>query len=104
MTFTERYTPFSPEQAMDTHLRIENVENGDYLVQEMILNRRHGSAFDIWLSMGGLEMESQEESDYLKARSTPARRKFTVEAHHHTLELDAWLDMLEVRLLLIHKK
>ena len=104
MTFTERYTPFSPEQAMDAHLRIENVENGEYLVQEMILNRRHGSAFDIWLSMGGLEMENQEEADYLKTRSTPARRKFTVEVHQHTLELDAWLDMLEVRLLLIHKK
>ena len=104
MTFTERYTPFSPEQAMDAHLRIEDVEDGEYLVRETILSRRHGSAFDIWSSMGGLEPESREELDYIKARATPAMRKFTVEARHHALELDAWLDMLEVRLLLIHKR
>ncbi len=101
MTFTERYTPFSPEQAMDTHLRIEDVEDGEYLVQETILNRRHGSAFDIWNSMGGLEPESQEELDYIKNRAVPAMRKFTVQASDRTLELDAWLDMLEVRLLRI---
>ena len=73
-------------------------------MRETILSRRHGSAFDIWSSMGGLEPESREELDYIKARATPAMRKFTVEARHHALELDAWLDMLEVRLLLIHKR
>ena len=104
MTFTERYTPFSPEQAMDAHLRIDDVEDGEYLVQEMILNRRHGSAFDIWNSMGGLEPEGREELDYIKNRAVPAMRKFTVETHNHTLELDAWLDMLEVRLLIIQKQ
>ncbi len=102
MTFTERYTPFSPEQAMDAHLRINDVADGEYLVREMMLNRRHGSAFDIWVSMGGLEPEGREELDYIKNRAAPAMRKFTVEARDHTLELDAWLDMLEVRLLLIH--
>lgn len=53
--------------------------------------------------MGGLEPEGREELDYIKNRAVPAMRKFTVEARNHTLELDAWLDMLEVRLLVIHR-
>lgn len=103
MTFTERYTPFSPEQALDAHIRINDVEDGEYLVRETILSRRHGSAFDVWTSMGGLEPKNQEELDYIKARATPAMRKFTTKAGGHTLELDAWLDMLEIRLLVIQK-
>ena len=101
MTFTDRYTAFSPEQALDVHLRLKDVEGGTYLVREVLLNRKHGSAFDIWASMGAMELDTQEELDYLNARSIPALRKFTLEAKDGTMELDAWLDMLEARLLLI---
>ena len=31
MTFTERYTSFPPDQAMDIHLQITDVEDREYL-------------------------------------------------------------------------
>lgn len=103
MTFTDRYTPFSPEQSMDAHLTLTDVENGEYIVRETIVNRRHGSAFDQWLAMGALEPEAPEELSLLAANSLPAYRKYRATARRHTLELDAMLEMLEVRLITIDR-
>ena len=101
MTFTDRYTPFSPERSMDVHLSLTDVENGDYIIRETIINRQHGSAFDQWLTMGALELDTQEEYTALTASSLPARNKYRATARRHTLELDTMLEMLEVRLLII---
>jgi len=101
MTFLDRYTVFSPEQNLDVHFTLTDVENGDYLVREIILNRHNGSSFDQWLTMGGLELDQPQEYETLAARSQPARNKYKATSRRHTLELDAMLEMLEVRLLSI---
>ena len=103
MTFTDRYTPFSPEQSLDIHLTLTDVENGEYLVRETLINRRSGSAFDQWVAMGALELDRPEEYGNLAAGSLPAYSKYQTTARRHALELDAMLDMLEVRLLEIEK-
>ena len=103
MTFTDRYTPFSPEQSLDVHLSLTDVENGEYLVREIVINRRSGSAFDQWVAMGALELDRTEEYETLASRSLPERSKYRADARRHTLELDAMLDMLEVRLLEIER-
>ena len=101
MTFTDRYTPFDPVQQLDVHIALEGISNGAYTVRETVLNRKSGSAFDQWLEMGALEPDSQQELNVLEALSTPKCSKYIAEAKNHTLELDAMLDMLEVRLLVI---
>jgi beta-xylosidase len=101
MTFTDRYTPFDPVQQLDVHIALESVPNGTYTVRETVLNRKSGSAFDQWLEMGALEPDSQQELAVLEAHSIPKCSKYLAEAKNHTLELDAMLDMLEVRLLVI---
>ena len=101
MTFTERYTPFSPEQMLDVHLRISDVEEGTYMVTETAVSRTSGSAFDQWAAMGAVELDDPAELDTLAARSVPAISKYTVTAADGVLHLDAMLDMLEVRLISI---
>lgn len=99
MTFTDRYTPFSPEQALDVHLRLNSVAEGAYTVRETILNRRWGSAFDKWVEMGAEEPDSPEELETLAALSTPMRSKYRLRAEKKTLAIDALLDPLELRLI-----
>ena len=101
MTFTDRYTPFSPEQMMDVNLSLLDVESGKYVVTETILNRSSGSAFDQWVAMGAIELTRSAELETLAARSVPAINKYTADTEDGTLHLDAMLDMLEVRLITV---
>lgn len=101
MTFTDRYTPFDPVQSLDVHLTLNNVRNGSYLVRETTVSRKSGSAFDLWVEMGAMEPDSQQELAVLEAHSIPKCSKYLAQAKNHTLELDAMLDMLEVRLITI---
>lgn len=104
MTFTDRYTPFSPEQMLDVHLTLRDMEDGDYMVTETILNRNSGSSFDSWISMGALELTRKEEIDTLAARSVPAINKYYATTENSMLRIDAMLDMLEVRSIVVTKK
>ncbi len=99
MTFHDRYTPFTPEQSMDFHIRMSGMENGSYTVRETVVSRKYGSAFDQWLRMGGMELHSGEELDCLLSHAKPQVTKYRVEAQKHILEIDAMLEMLEVRLI-----
>ena len=60
MTFTDRYTPFSPEQSLDVRLRLTDLPDGTYRIKETILNRNSGSAFDRWVAMGAEELQTAE--------------------------------------------
>lgn len=101
MTFTDRYTPFDPVQHLDVHLALNNVKNGSYVVRETTVSRKSGSAFDQWVEMGALEPDTRQELEVLEAHSMPKCTKYLAEAKNHVLELDAMLDMLEVRLITI---
>lgn len=101
MTFTDRYTPFSPEQMLDVSLNLDGIPNGAYLVTEKIINRRSGSAFDQWVSMGALELSTQEEKETLACRTVPAINRYRASVSDNTLPVEALLDMLEVRLVTV---
>lgn len=103
MTFTERYTPFSPEQPLDVNLSIRDVEDGEYMVTETVINRSSGSSFDQWAAMGAVELTEPHELETLAARSTPAINKYKAKAENGVLRLDAMLDMLEIRLIVINR-
>ena len=86
---------------MDVHLTLKDVPNGFYLVRETVLNRKSGSAFDKWVEMGAIELDTQQEIKTLEAVSTPMCSKYRAEAKKKTLEIDAMLELLEVRLITI---
>ena len=104
MTFTDRYTPFSPEQMLDVHLSIRDAGDAEYMVTETSVSRRSGSSFDQWVAMGAIEPEAQNELENLAARSVPTISKYVLSAENGTLRLDAMLDLLEVRLIEIRKR
>ena len=72
-----------------------------YLVTETYINRRSGSAYDIWNSSGGMELTDNADLENLACRSVPAFNKYLLTTDDGTLELDAMLEMLEVRLILV---
>ena len=96
---SERYTPFSPEQQLDVHLSIRDLEGGAYMVTETVISRASGSAFDQWTAMGAVELSDPAELETLAARSVPSINKYSIAAEDGVLRLDAMLDMLEVRLI-----
>ncbi len=101
MTFTDRYTTFEPSVPLDVHMSITGVADGDYLVKETVLNRENGSAFDLWVAMGAMPLSTPEEVRTLKEKAQPTFTKYVKPVENGVLELDAILDMLEIRLVSI---
>ncbi len=101
MTFTDRYTPFSPEQMLDVSLTLEGLPDGEYLISEKIVSRRSSSAFDQWVAMGAIELTTKEERENLIFRSVPAISRYKVSVQNGKLPIAALLDMLEVRLIAV---
>ena len=99
MTFTDRYTPFSPETPLDVHIHLAHLKEGEYIVKETIINRSFGSSFDQWLLAGAYELSDPEELGTLASRSVPSFQKYTVVSEQGVIRLDALLEMLEVRLI-----
>lgn len=102
MTFTDRYTPFSPEQSMDTDISLTDLPEGSYAVREISIGRKAGSAFDRWVSMGAVELEPDELIN-LEGHSRPSITKYTVHTKNGVLKLDIMLEMLEVKLIMLHR-
>ncbi|MCD7957752.1 MAG: helix-turn-helix domain-containing protein [Lachnospiraceae bacterium] len=100
MTFTDRYTPFSPEQFMEADITLSDISDGDYIICEQSVSRKQGSAFDQWVSMGAMEFEPYE-MPYLERLSSPSLTKYTVRTENGVLKLGAMLELLEVRLLVV---
>ncbi len=101
MTFSDRYTTFGPDQPMDAHIIIRNIPEGTYQVTESMVNRRFGSSFDQWVSMGAVELNNKKELDRLASLSAPGLNKYSVSTQNGVIRIDAMLDMLEVRLITI---
>ena len=101
MTFTDRYTPFSPDKYLDVHIEMQNMTAAHYSVKELSVSRSSGSAYDQWIAMGAIEPESREEEELLKSLSKPHLNKYTADPEDGILRLSAMIDMLEVRLILI---
>ncbi len=103
MTETDRYTPFGGQQRKDFEIRIRNAEKGAWLVKEYSVSRAAGSAFDKWVEMGALPLESPEEIELLRSLSRPMMIKYVQQADEDGLVIRTLLDMLEIRLILLKK-
>lgn len=101
VTYEDRYNLFEPTQTLDVHIRIEDVADGDYLVQEISVGRKSGSVYDLWVETGAVEPVDTATMELLKHRSTPMITNYVLQASENTIEADAILDMLEVRLISI---
>lgn len=103
MTPTERYTPFGPEQRREFEIRIEHLPEGNWHAVEYSISRSSGSAFDKWVEMGAQPLENREEVTLLQSLSRPMINKYTLHAGAGGLTVNAILDMLEVKLILLSR-
>lgn len=101
MTATERYTPFGPEQRREFEIRVEHLPEGTWHAVEYSISRSSGSAFDKWVEMGAQPLENREEVALLQSLSRPMINKYTLHAGAGGLTVNAILDMLEVKLILL---
>lgn len=104
MTDTDRYTPFGEHQRRDFEIRIDHVPQGEWRVTEYAVSRSAGSAYDKWVEMGAQPLESTEEVELLKSLSQPMMTKYTLQSGSGGLVVNALLDLLEVRLILLKRQ
>ena len=104
MTSTDRYTPFSRQEAREFSLRLSGFAQRQIIeATEFIANRRYGSAFDRWVEMGAPQGGTDPALDryrleLLKASARPLARSINLEIRNGTLDYSAVLEPLEFRL------
>jgi xylan 1,4-beta-xylosidase len=103
VTFLERYNAFVDPSSLDIDLNLTNTENGKYTINEYMVNRNYGSAFDEWVQMGALPLATEDEINTLKGRSMPKINKTMIEVNNKRISYYAKLEPHEIRLILIKK-
>jgi beta-xylosidase len=101
MTETDRYTMFEPTESLDLQIRLLQMEDREYQLTEYSVNRKAGSLYDAWVSMGCMDPENEVEGYFLAAKSAPSVHKSKLAAQDGALLLHLSMELLEVRLLII---
>ena len=104
VTFLERYNAVIDTKSLEFDFILSQIENGKYILTEQIVNREYGSAFDEWVRMGGLPLNTEEEIDLLKGHSMPKLNKVSMEVTNNSLNYYASLKPHEIRLVLINRQ
>ncbi len=104
VSFMERYNAIIDSNSLEFDFVLSHMENGNYILTEQIVNREQGSAFDEWVRMGALPLNTEEEIGLLKGRSMPKLNKVHMEVTNNSLNYYANLKPHEIRLILINKQ
>ena len=75
---------------------ITGLENGNYTIKEYFINREHGSAYDLWVSMGGIPLSSAD-LELLRSISVPGFHTENKLVHQNTMTYNVQLEPLEIR-------
>lgn len=103
MTHSNRYNAFSNHLSLDFQLPLIHLEPGNYLVKEYIVNQQHGSAFDKWVDIGSIELETPEDMNILKHLVAPNMQQYYQTVADHQLDYFTTLEPLEVKYVEIKK-
>lgn len=96
ITQTNRYSPFNMTKKLSISIPITGLENGNYTIKEYFINREHGSAYDLWVSMGGIPLSSAD-LELLRSISVPGFHTENKFVHQNTITYNAQLEPLEIR-------
>lgn len=78
ITETRRYSAFDMSRKLQPEITLTGIEQGTYEVREYFVNRQYGSAYDIWVKMGGVPLDP---------RDTELFRGMCVPGYHKELRL-----------------
>ncbi len=96
MTETNRYTPFDMSNRLQLQIRLTDLDNGNYCIKELFVNREHGSAYDIWLKMGAVPLDPSDV-EIIKGYCVPGMHKQYRLIDTGSYEYSPVLEPLEIR-------
>jgi xylan 1,4-beta-xylosidase len=96
MSHLNRYTPFDMSKKLDIAITLTNLTGCRYQIKEYYVNTEQGSAFDKWLTYGGLPM-TNSEYEILSKQSTPGFHQYYCSAPNGQLTYSTQLEPLEIR-------
>lgn len=88
---------FEEETSLKLQFRIRNINNGVYKIKVRSVNEKYGSIQQEWMNLNMGQDLSNSEIEYLKQRAVPHMKIYQVEVSNGILELDAVLDLNEVK-------
>ncbi len=96
ITETNRYSAFDMSRRLRINIVLDGLANGRYEIREYFVNREHGSAYDIWLNLGGVPL-NPKDTDLLRGLCVPGYHKELRLVEKSELSYAAVLDPLEIR-------
>ena len=102
MTETNRYTPFDMSNRLQFQIKLEDIDNGNYSIKELFVNREYGSAYDIWLKMGAVPLDPSDV-EIMKGYCVPGMHKQYRLIDTGSYEYSPVLEPLEIRFAEIKK-
>ena len=102
MTETNRYTPFDMSNRLQFQIKLTDLENGNYCIKELFVNREYGSAYDTWLKMGATPLDPSDV-EIIKGHCVPGMHKEYRLIDTESYEYSPVLDPLEIRFAEIKK-
>lgn len=103
-TLENAYSIFHEMNSRHFYLNIINLEEGEWLYREEILNREVGSVYDNWISMGANRNLSSVDIEYLIAISQPKIIYGRCEVKENTYNINILMKPFEIRLIEVYKK
>ena len=102
ITETNRYSPFDMSKRLQYQIKLSDLENGNYCIKELYVNRDYGSAYDIWLKMGAVSRDPSDV-EIIKGYCVPGMHKEYRLIDTGAYEYSPVLDPLEIRFAEIKK-
>jgi xylan 1,4-beta-xylosidase len=104
VTELNRYNAFRSEQKKEFKVTFTNAENGTYIIEEYTVNRKHGSAFDVWADrFGANELYTKKACDELEKASQPYYTLSKIDVTDGVLSYITMTEPHEIKLVLINK-
>lgn len=96
ITETMRYSAFDMSKKLRISLDLKDLENGHYEIREYFINREHGSAYDVWLQLGAVPLDSHD-TDLLRGLCVPGYHKQLKLVEKNQMTYSTILEPLEIR-------
>ncbi len=96
ITATDRYAPFDMSRRLTFSIPLTGLAPGEYILRERYVNREYGSAFDIWVRLGGLPMAPSDNKIYADS-CVPALKYARASCPDGRYTYSAALEPLEIR-------
>lgn len=96
ITETHRYSAFDMSRKLQPEITLTGLPAGTYEIREYFVNRDYGSAYDIWVKMGGVPLDPHD-TDLLRGLCVPGYHKELRLVEKEQMTYAPVLEPLEIR-------